>query len=163
MGDPFILEKLLDQPEALVDTPGADFHTPLHIACQCNIYNDVQSNNSKLVGHVECVQLLLEKNASVNKRTTDGQTALLFASGGQRAYSVHQSVQICNLLLDHGAIPNIVDEDGVSPLILMSQYPGMLEIVERIISLGADVNGRTNEYQTALHFALQVYFKIEIS
>lgn len=66
-------------------------------------------------GHVETVQLLLEKSAiDVNHINNLGWTALLEAvilsDGGPR------HIEIVRLLLAHGADPNIADRDGISPL-----------------------------------------------
>jgi ankyrin repeat protein len=66
-------------------------------------------------GHVETVQLLLERSEiDVNHINNLGWTGLLEAvilsDGGPR------HLEIVRLLLLHGADPNIADRDGVSPL-----------------------------------------------
>jgi ankyrin repeat protein len=66
-------------------------------------------------GHVETVRLLLERSEiDVNHVNNLGWTGLLEAvilsDGGPR------HIEIVRLLLEHGADPNIVDKDGVSPL-----------------------------------------------
>lgn len=66
-------------------------------------------------GHVETVRLLLERSEiDVNHVNNLGWTGLLEAvilsDGGPR------HLEIVRLLLEHGADPNIVDKDGVSPL-----------------------------------------------
>jgi uncharacterized protein len=66
-------------------------------------------------GHVETVQLLLERSEiDVNHINNLGWTALIEAvilsDGGPR------HIEIVRLLLAHGADPNIADRDGVSPL-----------------------------------------------
>jgi ankyrin repeat protein len=66
-------------------------------------------------GHVETVQLLLERSEiNVNHINNLGWTALIEAvilsDGGPR------HIEIVRLLLAHGADPNIADRDGISPL-----------------------------------------------
>jgi ankyrin repeat protein len=66
-------------------------------------------------GHVETVQLLLERSEiDVNHINNLGWTALIEAvilsDGGPR------HIEIVRLLLAHGADPNIADRDGISPL-----------------------------------------------
>ena len=66
-------------------------------------------------GHVETVQLLLERSQiDVNHINNLGWTglieAVILSDGGPR------HIEIVRLLLKHGADPNIADRDGISPL-----------------------------------------------
>ena len=60
-------------------------------------------------GHLECVQLLLEANASPDDLTMFGETPLWLAC--QRGHA-----EVARLLVSAGASLNHADRDGVSPL-----------------------------------------------
>lgn len=71
---------------------------------------------------------------------------------------------IVHLLLEHGANPNIVDQNGSSPLHLAS-WTGDYEVVKLLIGQGstgnanhrqsADINLKNKDNETALHSAAQ--------
>jgi ankyrin repeat protein len=138
-----------------------DKSTPLHLASRC--------------GHVNIARLLLERGADVNARDADGWTSLHQASRG--GY-----VEVVQLLLDHGvdvnaqnlytstpphlssghghvdipkALPEFdmeVDASSWSPLHLASQE-GHLEVVRLLLTRGANLNVKTEDWHTPLFLA----------
>ena len=85
-------------------------------------------------GHVETVRVLLQSKINVNHVNRLGWTALLEAvilgDGGPR----HR--EIVQLLLTHGALPNLADRDGVTPLAHARQR-GQNEIAALLQATGA--------------------------
>ncbi|KAI2808806.1 Ankyrin repeat [Blomia tropicalis] len=71
--------------------------------------------------------------------------------------SLNGHKDIVNLLLEHGANPNIVDHNGSSPLHLAS-WTGDYEVVNMLITTvnqKADINLKNKDNETALHSACQ--------
>ncbi|XP_054027139.1 ankyrin repeat and SOCS box protein 10 [Dryobates pubescens] len=96
-------------------------------------------------GYTACLRLLLLRGAAVD-----------FAPGGCTA--LHEacraaSADCLRLLLDFGADPQAVSEDGYQPLHLCKS-PDSIECVQQLLQHGACVNSRTEEEgDTALHIA----------
>lgn len=101
---------------------------------------DMKSNNgmtalhaASIMGHLDCVRLLLKNNADPNiARKDDGNTALLAASlRGDTACVIE--------LIKHGANVNHVMHHGATPLYAAVQN-GHLAIVELLLKNGADID-----------------------
>ena len=60
-------------------------------------------------GHMDIVQMLVEKGAKVNEVTDEGRSPLLYAASKGRE-------NIASFLLSHGADPNKGDKLGATPL-----------------------------------------------
>jgi ankyrin repeat protein len=108
-----------------------DYHglTPLHYAS---------------IRNHECVKLLLDNNADVNKKTsTGGRSALHFASK-------YGSNEIIRTLLDRGAHIDIKNDQKQTPLHWAS-YAGHQNCVVMLLDRGAEVNKKDNKGHTALH------------
>ena len=73
----------------------------------------------------EIVQLLLEKGADVNARSTDGRTPLMFAASS--------TPEIVTLLLEKGAEIEARDNKGMTPLM----FAASAEIKQLLIDAGA--------------------------
>jgi ankyrin repeat protein len=101
--------------------------TPLHDAAQCG-----------RSGASETVELLLRFGASAQAANIDGETPL------HRCYSVN----IARLLLDHGADISAIDRHGNTPLHTLAIY-GRVEVMQFLLSRGAEVNLRNSNGQTA--------------
>ena len=59
-----------------------------------------------------------------------------------------------DMFLEAGADPNIVDDNGNTPII-SAAYSGFVSIAESLINAGADPNAVNNEEYHAIHFAAQ--------
>jgi ankyrin repeat protein len=92
-------------------------------------------------GHVEVVQLLLDRGADIQRVSESGATALHEAAlGGQAA--------VCRLLLARGAKVDAVDsESGATPLHVAASY-GRREVVLVLLQNGADANRRNARGKT---------------
>jgi len=111
--------------------------------------------HSKLSSSVKKIpilrNLLLEPNVDVNDRTSLGQTPLhLAAKNGH--------VEPTRLLLIRGADLNMLDNRGCSPLHLAADCPvsdaDRKQAIELLSMMGADINARTKEGETALSLSL---------
>ena len=60
-------------------------------------------------GHMDIVQMLIEKGAKVNEVTDEGRSPLLYAASKGRE-------NIASFLMSHGADPNKGDKLGATPL-----------------------------------------------
>jgi ankyrin repeat protein len=128
--------ELLLQYGADLNIP-ANGSLPLHWAAQA--------------GFADIVELLLKNDASVNERSARNSTALAFACGYGARSRHHPNAKVVELLLQHGADPNI-PTNGSPPLHWASQA-GLADIVELLLKNGASVNERSARNNTALVFA----------
>lgn len=108
-------------------------------------------------GNLEMVKLFLDNGAEVEKREEDeaswNRTALLVAS----ASSDQEASSIIKLLLEHGADPNVRDEDNWTPLYTSATY-GLVEntraLMETKIEAKIDKYATCNDANmTAMHTA----------
>ena len=131
----------------------------------------------------ENILCLLDYNASVNYRDLQGWTVLHYVAKNGTDTEVVKSILckvdninvkghldkktplhvacgrfldhgIVQLLLDHGADPNVVDEDGMTPL-HAACIIGNVETASYLIKSGANVNSISSQRQNALHFAIR--------
>ena len=124
-------------------------------------------------GHIEVVEKLLGKGASVDMANGRGMTALMEASR-------HGHIGVVEKLLEQGASVDIKDADGKTSLrwavekghhkvsgrlvdirdedvrtaLMRASYRGHLEIVLALLAANADVNAHDNDRMTALMFAV---------
>ncbi|KAL4220371.1 hypothetical protein ACF0H5_020776 [Mactra antiquata] len=94
----------------------------------------------------EIFELLLKYKADINARTYVNRTILLKSL-------ISGKYNISKLLLKHGADPNIGDEDGLRPIHVCATY-AQINLLETLISCGADVDSRKNDGGTALCYAI---------
>ncbi len=85
-------------------------------------------------GHKQVVQLLLNKNASVNEKTNNGWTALHW---GMLLIEIFWKILLinCFYLL----------------YVFIASHKGHTEVVELLLNKNASVNEKTNDGSTALH------------
>ena len=93
------------------------------------------------------VVALLESGANVNHRTRHGSYAL-------NAAAVENEVDVIQILLDHGADPNVQNSQGDTPLICATKYAGgKAATVELLVKAGTNLDIRDNKGKTALDYA----------
>ncbi len=91
----------------------------------------------------EVINILIEQKADVNIQAhSDGQTAVLFAmwDGDE---------EITKILLKAGALVNVEDRNGESPLRIATRY-GFKKVVKLLLAHGADVNAQSSKGDPAL-------------
>ena len=101
--------------------------------------------------HPVLIRLLLQHGADPLALDRKGATALHYAVAGSRA------LEIIRLLVNSGANVNACDDSGFSVLMraVMNDKP---ELVGLMIHLGADLQLRTKDGQTALDWAQDLGF-----
>ena len=163
----FPVMNLLYRHGAVVDVRGEFNRTPLYVAswsqrvdimrwlldhgadvnartgvCYTPLSAAVTTNN------LEIVQVLLEHNAVVNSQSGGGETPLYWALTGDES----KAVLVIQRLLEHGADPNICDDDHRSPLHNAS-FHGWLEAARLLLSYGAKVDAKDGGGRTPLQMA----------
>lgn len=91
----------------------------------------------------EIIRVLIKGGANVNQRTGSGSTALMGA----------QTPEVAQLLLDAGANPTLVDDDGYSAWDKAKGYgPRLAELIKRAqMKWGARREARRRESVTLLN------------
>ncbi len=132
-GDAERIREILQRDAALVNAPGADGWTPLHLAAY--------------FGHREVAEVLLSHGADVASVSTNGMAnqPLHAAVAGGRAALV-------TLLLGHGADPNAAQHGGWTPLHGAAQQ-GDAEMVRMLLAHNADVEALSDDGQNAVDLA----------
>lgn len=92
-------------------------------------------------GHVDVVASLVAAGATVNARTQEGMSALMWAARG------NADPKLLLRLLEAGADPNLHDAKGNTALIYSVHS---VEFMRTLLGHGADVNARSNDGATAL-------------
>ena len=125
--------------------------TPVALAAECN--------------NLGAVKALVEAGADPNIATAKGTTPLILAAGAgtdvQRARALDEratAVQTEAYLLDHGADINAHGQFGWTALHAAS-YQGLNDVVELLVSRGADINSFDKLGQTPLSISLSVLTK----
>jgi ankyrin repeat protein len=130
--------------------------TPLYIAClgdfdkvvELLLKNKADPNKARKMGQTPlyaCAEkgllpsaaTLLEYGAVVDQCSKDGNQPLHVAIRGSHA-------AMCAMLLEHGADPNAKNSVNGTTALAMAAYLGRLEIVNLLLSWGADVHERTD-------------------
>ena len=127
------------------------------------------------IGSVEAMQLLIDKGADVNARSTAGATALMWAAtdlakvrllvehgadvraasdSGRTALLLaamsDPSAEIVRLLLSRGADPRAADKDRMTP-VFAAAFGNDVETLRQLVAAGADVNSPTVTGRHAAH------------
>ena len=102
---------------------------------------------------LEAVQVLLEHNADINSQSHTGKTPLycVFYNHPSSEYE-GKIVEIVRRLLQHGADPNICDEDH-STLLQQALSLGFLEVARLLLSYGAKVDEKDKMGETPFQLA----------
>ena len=99
-------------------------------------------------GHTSVVAYLLEKDAELDAKDTNGRTALMYASSGPFAETVEY-------LLEKGADANVQGTlEGFTPL-MTAAAEGQAAVVRLLLVHGADPALRDSDGDTARSFAQQ--------
>ncbi|KAL5590166.1 hypothetical protein FOBRF1_013723 [Fusarium oxysporum] len=129
-GSKEIVEVLLDHYSCDVLEGGSQ--TPLHVAAG--------------YGHLEVVNLLLDRDADIRLTDEEGQTALHHAAG-------NGSLEIVKRLYDkYRGLLRVNNKEGQTALHYAARR-GHVEIAEFLIAEGIDVNRCDSQKRTALHLA----------
>jgi len=139
----------LKQPKAQTITEiSLDGATPLVLAAEVN--------------NVEVVKLLLDAGADPRIPTEQGTTALILAAGAgtdiQRARSPAEratAIETAKLLVEHGVDVNVSGQYGWTALHAAS-YQGLIDVIQFLVSKGANVNEMDAFGQTPLSISLAV-------
>eukprot|EP01064_Diplonema_japonicum_P031719 TRINITY_DN5753_c0_g1_i2.p1 TRINITY_DN5753_c0_g1~~TRINITY_DN5753_c0_g1_i2.p1 ORF type:complete len:467 (+),score=87.85 TRINITY_DN5753_c0_g1_i2:64-1464(+) len=139
-GCPEIIDYLSPLNPGLVDLKSKEGFTPLH----CAVTEDERSS----------VEALLRNKANVNIRNIRGMSPLHVAVSAAR----HDSSMVA-LLLRHGAFIHAKDSEGFSPMHCMTSIP---EVIDLLVSKGANVNAISNNKSTPLHSYVVQYASSDV-
>lgn len=117
--------RLLIERGADVKAKGSDGQTALHKAARSN--------------HVETMRLLLERKSDPNALDNDDATPLTSLSYDMPWSEAQATPESIELLVAHGANPNLLTAKGGSPLEKAVGAPSLL-LTQTLLALGADVN-----------------------
>jgi uncharacterized protein len=92
---------------------------------------------------VQLVELLIAKGASVNLRSSDGTSALMYAAR-------NGDTQAVNALLTNGATVDAADNQGETALMKAAASSCNEETVRALLSAGADLSARDHKGRNAL-------------
>jgi Ankyrin repeats (3 copies) len=102
------------------------------------------------MGQFEIAQCLLQHGANIERKDSDGKTALHLVSSGSDC-----SFEMVEYLFHSGANVETKDNDGRTALQLAILSADCTEIVEYLLQNGADIENRDNGGSTALHLAIR--------
>lgn len=134
------------------ETANEDIAEPLVrllIAHGANVHNEPHAPLTIAVGagFARVSRLLLDAGASPNVRIVNGEPVVV--SAARQA----GTVEILELLLDHGADINAVDSEGRSALLIAAKY-GPLGTVQMLVARGSNLTSQDNAGNTPLLLAV---------
>ncbi|NXM31841.1 ANKK1 protein, partial [Oxyruncus cristatus] len=144
-----------NQQEVPLPPPYSEAESPEEILSEeiCRVHENGLTLLHLMViqGNVEKVKFLLSCKANVNSQVVCGYTPLIMAVQKRLP-------EICSVLIEHGADPNVPDEDGWTPLHFAAQS-GDDRIVRLLLDHQAQVNAQEHDGWTPLHLAAQNNFE----
>jgi hypothetical protein len=167
----FHVANLLYRHGAVVDVQGDNKFTPLHAASRSHGQVDIMQwlldhgadTNSRdkfcmtpLIQaaangmNLEAVQVLLEHNADINSQNMNGNTSLSLIL--EYRVWAGEVVDIVHRLLEHGADPNIPDNDHRTALHQASSR-GRLDATRLLLSYGAKIDEKDGSGRTPFQLA----------
>jgi ankyrin repeat protein len=147
-GEIELADMLLDF-RADIESRNDEGKTPLHLSCE----RYPRNTGSPMA------RFLLERGANVDARDEDYTTPLLLAMDRN-----NKSYEVAQILLEHGAEPNVKTNGGKTPLHLLSEggYLSMEDyaldfawLSRVLLEHGANVNAQDNNHATPLHLAIE--------
>ncbi|CAL0321419.1 unnamed protein product [Lupinus luteus] len=130
LGDVVALRLALDNLTGSIDEPVEDGDTALHLTC--------------LYGHLECVQLLLERGANFEAKDDDGAIPLHDASAGGFTEIVQVLLNRANDVEHIKRMLETVDSEGDTPLHHAARGEHV-DVIRLLLSNGASLT-KTNLY-----------------
>lgn len=114
-------------------------------------------------GRFDTVQQLLEAGSNVNAVDVDGVSALMWASGSEAAgnddhkkglleKALKGHVQVIQLLLKYGALPDVKDNDSITA-IMFASFHGHSGAVRVLLNAGANADYVNRAGKTAMLLA----------
>lgn len=134
LGETGKLQTMMEQNPNAVNHFSADGFPPLGLACFFNRY--------------DAANLLIKHGAHINETSRNDQKVMPI-----HAAAAADSLELCTLLLDHGADVNARQQDDFTPLHAAAQN-GNVELVRLFLRMGADVNVRTGSGLSPLQLAM---------
>jgi ankyrin repeat protein len=132
-GDLKKVKKIIDRDPSQINVQDAMEYTPLHLASGR--------------GHTEIVEFLLNHGAYTELETCTGHTPMMLAAW----YARDGKYETIKTLLEHGAkVDHKKDGDGSTALRYAAMYSDK-EVINLLISYGADVNAKDEKHTTPLH------------
>jgi uncharacterized protein len=116
-------------------------YSPSARAQSTNIFNAARANDVKVV------QALIDKKTDVNQIDERGYTALILAT-------YNGSSDVADLLLQHGASPEVKDPMGRTAL-MGAAFQGDAQSIELLLDHGAKVNDVDANGATSLMYAVE--------
>ncbi|MBV9971542.1 MAG: ankyrin repeat domain-containing protein [Xanthobacteraceae bacterium] len=117
------------------------------------------------VNNLDAIKLLVDAGGDPNIPTVHGTTPLMLASGAatdvQRARSIEErglAIHTARYLVEHGADVNAAGQFGWTAL-HSATYQGITDLMEFLISKGANINAMDGFRQTPLSISLSVLTK----
>lgn len=142
--------QMLLQAGAHPDTRDDRGHTPLMFAAE-NSAEPIGQPDAGPLNFDNCIiRLLLNtKLVDIDRQDKEGGTVLCYAA-------MEENTLALELLLEHGADPNIRNESGVNHFVSSARYYlEILEGIENIFSRGFDINAYNEKGSTPLHYAAE--------
>ncbi|NXC26554.1 ANKK1 protein, partial [Campylorhamphus procurvoides] len=144
-----------NQQEVHLPPPYSEAESPEEILSEeiCRVHENGLTLLHLMViqGNAEKVKFLLSCKANVNSQVVCGYTPLIMAVQKRLP-------DICSILIEHGADPNMPDEDGWTPLHFAAQN-GDDRTVRLLLDHQARVNAQEHDGWTPLHLAAQNNFE----
>ena len=132
--------RLLSQYSGYVDVRDFQGRTTLHLAASG--------------GHLQVVQMLLERGADINARNNADETPLYETLEYINYKLADRYLDVMRVLLEHGADIDTQNNAQWAPLHRASYY-GSLQATRVLLEHNANVQLRNNKGRTALHYARQ--------
>ena len=109
-----------------------------------NNYGATPMSLAAEVGNADILKVLLEAGANADSPNQDGQTALM-------AVARTGNVEAAKLLLDHGASVDAIEKFGGQTALMWASARRHPEMMQFLISKGADVNARSTDRNYQRH------------